>query len=85
RARAHPAGSRARPARAMPPWVSLADLLRCFEHPVSEEQAWAICFQCCRRIEQVAQGLAGLGNRQPSGARTERAFGETAVPHVEIE
>ncbi|NWZ38291.1 SPIR1 protein, partial [Brachypodius atriceps] len=32
--------------------VSLADLLRCFEHPVSEEQAWAICFQCCRKIEQ---------------------------------
>ncbi|NWT53129.1 SPIR1 protein, partial [Erythrocercus mccallii] len=37
--------------------VSLADLLRCFEHPVSEEQAWAICFQCCRKIEQLAQGL----------------------------
>ncbi|NXB59995.1 SPIR1 protein, partial [Struthidea cinerea] len=37
--------------------VSLAELLRCFEHPVSEEQAWAICFQCCRKIEQLAQGL----------------------------
>ncbi|NXR58595.1 SPIR1 protein, partial [Rhadina sibilatrix] len=37
--------------------VSLADLLRSFEHPISEEQAWAICFQCCRKIEQLAQGL----------------------------
>ncbi|NWV31431.1 SPIR1 protein, partial [Grantiella picta] len=37
--------------------VSLAELLRCFEHPVSEEQAWAICFQCCRKIEQLAQEL----------------------------
>ncbi|NXW73454.1 SPIR1 protein, partial [Hirundo rustica] len=37
--------------------VSLADLLRCFEHPISEEQAWAICFQCCRKIEQLAQEL----------------------------
>ncbi|NWW71634.1 SPIR1 protein, partial [Climacteris rufus] len=37
--------------------VSLAELLRCFEHPISEEQAWAICFQCCRRMEQLAQGL----------------------------
>ncbi|NWQ99793.1 SPIR1 protein, partial [Paradoxornis webbianus] len=37
--------------------VSLTDLLRCFEHPISEEQAWAICFQCCRKIEQLAQGL----------------------------
>uniref|UniRef100_A0A8B9N772 KIND domain-containing protein n=1 Tax=Accipiter nisus TaxID=211598 RepID=A0A8B9N772_9AVES len=26
--------------------VSLAEILRCFEHPISEEQAWAICFQC---------------------------------------
>ncbi|NXL75252.1 SPIR1 protein, partial [Leptocoma aspasia] len=36
--------------------VSLAELLRCFEHPLSEEQAWAICFQCCRKIEQLAHG-----------------------------
>ncbi|XP_009990849.1 PREDICTED: protein spire homolog 1-like, partial [Tauraco erythrolophus] len=37
--------------------VSLAEVLRCFEHPISEEQAWAICFQCCRKMEQLAQGL----------------------------
>ncbi|NXO21470.1 SPIR1 protein, partial [Cisticola juncidis] len=37
--------------------VSLADVLRCFEHPISEEQAWAICFQCCRKIEQLVQRL----------------------------
>ncbi|NXD43579.1 SPIR1 protein, partial [Copsychus sechellarum] len=37
--------------------VSLAELLRCFERPISEEQAWAICFQCCRKIEQLIQGL----------------------------
>ncbi|NWZ63454.1 SPIR1 protein, partial [Acrocephalus arundinaceus] len=37
--------------------VSLADLLRCFEHPISEEEAWAICFQCCRKLEQLAQEL----------------------------
>ncbi|NXC28093.1 SPIR1 protein, partial [Campylorhamphus procurvoides] len=37
--------------------VSLAELLRCFEHPISEEQAWAICFQCCCKMEQLAQEL----------------------------
>ncbi|NXY87106.1 SPIR1 protein, partial [Alcedo cyanopectus] len=37
--------------------VSLTDILRCFEHPISEEQAWAVCFQCCRKMEQLAQGL----------------------------
>ncbi|KFW95896.1 Protein spire 2, partial [Phalacrocorax carbo] len=36
--------------------ISLADVLRCFEHPITEEQAWAICFQCCRKMEQLAQG-----------------------------
>ncbi|KGL89125.1 Protein spire 2 [Charadrius vociferus] len=37
--------------------VSLAEILRCFEHPISEEQAWAICFQCCRKMEQLSMGL----------------------------
>ncbi|NXD80632.1 SPIR1 protein, partial [Halcyon senegalensis] len=37
--------------------VSLTEILRCFEHPISEEQAWAVCFQCCRKMEQLAQGL----------------------------
>ncbi|NXU76989.1 SPIR1 protein, partial [Oreotrochilus melanogaster] len=40
--------------------VSLAEILRCFEHPISEEQAWAICFQCCCKMEQLAQGLYPL-------------------------
>ncbi|NWI28672.1 SPIR2 protein, partial [Sula dactylatra] len=40
--------------------VSLADILRCFEHPISEEQAWAVCFQCCCKMEQLAQGLCPL-------------------------
>ncbi|NXG06290.1 SPIR1 protein, partial [Sakesphorus luctuosus] len=37
--------------------VSLAELLRCFEHPISEEQAWAICFQCCCKMGQLVGGL----------------------------
>ncbi|NXP80703.1 SPIR2 protein, partial [Ramphastos sulfuratus] len=38
--------------------VSLAEVLRCFEQPISEEQAWAICFQCCCKMEQLSQGLS---------------------------
>ncbi|KAM9020238.1 protein spire homolog 1-like isoform 2-T2 [Ara ararauna] len=37
--------------------VSLVEVLRCFEHPLSEEQAWAVCFQCCCKMKQMAQGL----------------------------
>ncbi|NWY97496.1 SPIR2 protein, partial [Loxia curvirostra] len=40
------------------PKVPLAELLSCLEEPVSEEQAWAICFQCCRKIEQLAHSSA---------------------------
>nr|XP_027305382.2 protein spire homolog 1-like [Anas platyrhynchos] len=38
--------------------VSLAEVLRCFEHPISEGQAWALCFQCCCKMKQLAQGLS---------------------------
>ncbi|XP_019404357.1 PREDICTED: protein spire homolog 1-like isoform X2 [Crocodylus porosus] len=37
--------------------VSLEELLRCYKQPVSEEQAWAICFQCCCKMKRLAQGL----------------------------
>ncbi|NXD07189.1 SPIR2 protein, partial [Nothocercus nigrocapillus] len=40
-----------------PPKVSLAELLRCLERPLSEEQAWALCFQCCCKMRQLARGL----------------------------
>ncbi|NXX47245.1 SPIR2 protein, partial [Tricholaema leucomelas] len=38
--------------------VSLAEVLRCFQQPISEEQAWAICFQCCCKMEQLTRGLS---------------------------
>uniref|UniRef100_A0A7M4E860 KIND domain-containing protein n=1 Tax=Crocodylus porosus TaxID=8502 RepID=A0A7M4E860_CROPO len=32
--------------------VSLEELLRCYKQPVSEEQAWAICFQGGGKVSQ---------------------------------
>lgn len=38
--------------------VSLAQFLRFYKQPISEEQAWAICFHCCYKMNQIlAQGL----------------------------
>lgn len=38
--------------------VSLAQFLRFYQQPISEEQAWAICFHCCCKMDQIlAQGL----------------------------
>nr|XP_032636127.1 protein spire homolog 1-like [Chelonoidis abingdonii] len=47
--------------------VSLGEFLRCFDQPISEEQAWALCFQCCHKMKQLAQGpypvmIKGLGS-----------------------
>lgn len=36
--------------------VSLAEFLRYYEQPISEEQAWAICFQCCCKMKQTVIG-----------------------------
>ncbi|XP_053162271.1 protein spire homolog 1-like isoform X2 [Hemicordylus capensis] len=33
--------------------ISLAEFLRYYEQPISEEQAWAICFQCCCKMKQI--------------------------------
>lgn len=28
--------------------LSLEEVLRSYEQPLNEEQAWAVCYQCCR-------------------------------------
>lgn len=44
-----------------PTKVSLAEFLSYYEQPISEEQAWAICFQsCCKMKRLLAQGLGSL-------------------------
>uniref|UniRef100_A0A670IGW4 KIND domain-containing protein n=1 Tax=Podarcis muralis TaxID=64176 RepID=A0A670IGW4_PODMU len=38
--------------------VLLAEVRRYYEQPLSEEQAWAICFQCCYKMKWMkAHGL----------------------------
>lgn len=41
--------------------VSLAQFLRFYKQPISEEQAWAICFHSCCKMNQIlAQGLDSI-------------------------
>lgn len=30
--------------------LSLEDILRLYNQPINEEQAWAVCYQCCRTL-----------------------------------
>nr|XP_033797134.1 protein spire homolog 2 isoform X2 [Geotrypetes seraphini] len=38
---------------AADPWeLSLDEVLKSYEQPINEEQAWAVCYQCCRGLSQ---------------------------------
>lgn len=45
--------------------LSLEDILRLYSQPINEEQAWAVCFQCCRTLAQEQRG-----RRRSSAAAT---------------
>ncbi|MBN3274348.1 SPIR2 protein, partial [Polyodon spathula] len=33
--------------------LSLEEVLKSYEQPINEEQAWAVCYQCCRGLSQL--------------------------------
>lgn len=33
--------------------VSLEEILNLYSQPINEEQAWAVCYQCCRTLAQI--------------------------------
>lgn len=37
---------------AEPRELSLEEVLKSYEQPINEEQAWAVCYQCCRTLAQ---------------------------------
>ncbi|XP_054025833.1 protein spire homolog 2 isoform X2 [Dryobates pubescens] len=45
-------------ARAAPRELSLEEVLKCYEQPLNEEQAWALCFQSCRAAAAAAAPAA---------------------------
>ncbi|XP_032181190.1 protein spire homolog 2 isoform X1 [Mustela erminea] len=54
------AGRRAGGAGRPEPWeLSLEEVLKAYEQPINEEQAWAVCFQGCRGL----RGAPGGGRR----------------------
>ncbi|KAM4691953.1 protein spire homolog 1-like [Rhinophrynus dorsalis] len=36
--------------------VTLKDILKWYGQPISEEQAWALCFQCCSKLKHMLWG-----------------------------
>ncbi|MEQ2206105.1 hypothetical protein XENOCAPTIV_023128 [Xenoophorus captivus] len=36
--------------------LSLEEILRLYNQPINEEQAWAVCYQCCRTLAKAHRG-----------------------------
>ncbi|XP_061902804.1 protein spire homolog 1-like isoform X2 [Entelurus aequoreus] len=51
------------------PEVSLEDILVLYNQPINEEQAWAVCYQCCRTLAR--------STRRRKGSKSGRAAGES--------
>ncbi|XP_074542627.1 protein spire homolog 1 isoform X6 [Halichoeres trimaculatus] len=45
--------------------VSLEEILTLYSQPINEEQAWAVCYQCCRTL---AQAQRRKGSKSSAGA-----------------
>ncbi|XP_023682915.1 protein spire homolog 2 isoform X2 [Paramormyrops kingsleyae] len=43
--------------------LSLEEVLKSYEQPINEEQAWAVCYQCCSRLSKP---LSAAGFRGPA-------------------
>ncbi|XP_032875308.1 protein spire homolog 1 isoform X3 [Amblyraja radiata] len=57
--------TRAAAAAAEPQELSLEQILRLYNQPLNEEQAWAVCYQCCRalrRCRSPSRSLAADGH-----------------------
>uniref|UniRef100_A0A8C7EMY0 Spire type actin nucleation factor 1 n=1 Tax=Neovison vison TaxID=452646 RepID=A0A8C7EMY0_NEOVI len=53
-------GPRTGAAGGPPDALSLEEILRLYNQPINEEQAWAVCYQCCGSLR-----AADAGRRQP--------------------
>ncbi|KAM9724204.1 protein spire homolog 1 isoform 2-T2 [Menidia menidia] len=39
--------------------LSLEEILKLYSQPINEEQAWAVCYQCCRTLAEAHRGRRG--------------------------
>lgn len=49
--------------------LSLEEILRLYNQPINEEQAWAVCYQCCGSLRAAAAGRCQPRRRLRSAAQ----------------
>nr|XP_057903128.1 protein spire homolog 1 isoform X2 [Doryrhamphus excisus] len=55
--------------------VSLEDILSLYSQPINEEQAWAVCYQCCRTLAQKRPRRKGTKSASAAGEYPRRVQG----------
>lgn len=55
--------------------VSLEEILTLYSQPINEEQAWAVCYQCCRTLAQKHRRKGSRGAGAPAAGYPRRIEG----------
>lgn len=55
--------------------LSLGDILKLYSQPINEEQAWAVCYQCCRSLAEAHRGRRSSAAAGASPAAPRRISG----------
>uniref|UniRef100_A0A803TIT5 KIND domain-containing protein n=1 Tax=Anolis carolinensis TaxID=28377 RepID=A0A803TIT5_ANOCA len=58
--------------------LSLEEILRLYNQPINEEQAWAVCYQCCGSLRR--ESTPGRRVESPSDIRIARDGAVTLDP-----
>ena len=58
--------------------LSLEEVLKSYEQPINEEQAWAVCYQCCRalRVPRPVTVTGGVYRVKDPSSRSEEHTSE---------
>ncbi len=57
--------------------LSLEEILRLYSQPINEEQAWAVCYQCCRTL---ARGHRSRRSSSAAAAAAAAGASSAAAP-----
>ncbi|KAM4736479.1 protein spire homolog 1 isoform 2-T2 [Anableps anableps] len=53
--------------------LSLEEILRLYSQPINEEQAWAVCYQCCQTLAKTHRGKGSSAGAAATGASSTAA------------
>ncbi|KAM9192406.1 protein spire homolog 2 [Dugong dugon] len=63
--------------------LSLEEVLKAYEQPINEEQAWAVCFQCCRGLRGAPGGRRRIRDTADILLRRDGSVGARREPGLQ--